>query len=73
MAQRGCLWPTSYYTSCGAIPTQGRLCTLHLSQVLSHVSGWGCAWPGCQRLSSAGRGLCSFHVVVATGETQHGW
>jgi hypothetical protein len=45
----------------------GRLCTDHLSQVLAHMGRWGCAWPGCQRLLSAGRGLCSFHVAVAAG------
>jgi len=39
MAPQGCLWPTSYYTSCGAAPTQGRLCTHHLGQVLAHVGG----------------------------------
>jgi hypothetical protein len=72
IAPRGCLWPTSYYTSCGATPTQGRLCTHHLSQVLAHVGGWRCAWPGCQRLSSASRGLCTFHVAVATGEAERG-
>src|SRR6266480_443507 len=70
MAPRGCLWPTSYYTSCGATPTQGRLCTRHLGQVMAHVSGWRCVWPGCQRLSSAGGGLCRFHVAIATGQTE---
>src|SRR2546422_75409 len=67
-AQRGCLWPTSYYTCCGASPTRGRLCKLHLSQVLTQTGEWGCAWPGCERLSYARRGLCGFHVAVAKVE-----
>jgi hypothetical protein len=67
----GCLWPTSYYTCCGVTPAQGRLCKLHLSQVLEHVGEWGCAWPGCQRLSSARRGICGFHVAVAKIDTAH--
>ena len=70
MAPQGCLWPTSYYTSCGAAPTQGRLCTHHLGQVLAHVGGWECAWPGCQRLSAAGGGICAFHAAIATGKTE---
>jgi hypothetical protein len=72
IASRGCLWPTSYYTSCGAASIRGRLCGDHLSQVLEQASGWGCAWPGCQRLSSAGEGLCSFHTAVANGQTDQG-
>jgi hypothetical protein len=70
MAPRGCVWPTSYYSSCGEIPTQGRLCMHHFGQVLAHGGGWGCGWPGCQRLSGTGRGLCTFHAGIATGETE---
>src|SRR5207247_1989974 len=55
---RGCLWPTSYQTSCGKAPTLGRLCSKHLLRVQAHAGGWDCAWPGCQRLSPAMRGLC---------------
>jgi len=72
IAPPGCLWPTSYYTSCGAASIRGRLCGYHLSQVLGQASGWGCTWPGCRRLSSAGEGLCSFHTAVATGQTDRG-
>lgn len=72
IAPGGCLWPTSYYTSCGAAPIRGRLCGYHLSQVLGQAGGWGCTWPGCQRLSSAGQGLCLFHTAVAIGQPDRG-
>ena len=39
IAPRGCLWPTSYYTSCGAASIRGRLCGYHLSQVLERRVG----------------------------------
>jgi len=72
IAPPGCLWPTSYYTSCGAASIRGRLCGYHLTRVLEQASGWGCTWPGCRRLSSAGEGLCAFHTAVATGQTGRG-
>jgi hypothetical protein len=65
---RGCLWPTSYQTSCGEAPTLGRLCSKHLLRVQAHAGGWDCARPGCQRLSPAMRGLCAFHAAIARGE-----
>jgi hypothetical protein len=69
MVPKPCLWPLTYGNSCGELSVKGRLCTKHLARVWAYAGKWECAWPQCQRLSPAKRGLCSFHSKVAAGET----
>ncbi len=62
-----CIWPTSYRTFCGQAPVQGRLCPEHLRRVQAKVGTWSCAWPGCEQLSGAGKGLCAHHAGITSG------
>ncbi len=66
MPFKGCIWPRTYLASCGQIPVQGRLCAEHLKRVRTET-GWDCAWPGCQQLSRAKKGLCSYHAKITAG------
>ncbi|MGH2733807.1 MAG: hypothetical protein ACRDJF_10375 [Actinomycetota bacterium] len=66
-SKRGCVWPTSSLSICGQDPAQGLLCPEHLNRIQRSVGRWDCAWPGCQQVSSAKRGLCSYHSKVAAG------
>src|SRR5713226_568455 len=72
MIEEEVVGPPSLQTSCGEAPTLGRLCSKHLLRVQAHAGGWDCAWPGCQCLSPAMRGLCAFHAAIARGECDFG-
>jgi hypothetical protein len=67
VASKRCTWPTSYLSSCGQEPARGRLCPEHLDEIQPSVGTWDCAWPGCQQVSGAKRGLCPYHSKIAAG------